>query len=329
MKPFSCKQADLLISFIIDNEPISESDRKLLDEHLTRCDKCRNELHQLQQVNTAIKRTLFSKVSQHITIEELGNFVDNQIENESDKIRIKAHLEQCEECQDVLNELQQLNELRSTYEIKIPSIQSVQEQIKEKKVRLLLSKISQFKWEWRNNWSYAIIAAGVIVILCFFIYKNIVIQDAKIVSIKEQEDTLKVKKEEQFIETQDTDEETKQQIEDTKVEDEEASQLYAANFETFPAYEVMLTYEIRSHSIIVKSPEIGDSFKGEIIFEWENVEEEPIYLKIFNNRGNEIFNIIPEGNNYHYTEKLVPGLYYWKLESEEELLYMGKFFVKV
>ena len=68
-------------------------------------------------------------------------------------------------------------------------------------------------------------------------------------------------------------------------------------------------------------------FKDNITFAWEQTEHQSIHLIIFNNRGDDIFNTVVEDAVFKYSDPLDPGLYYWKLENEDELLYLGKFFV--
>lgn len=101
-----------------------------------------------------------------------------------------------------------------------------------------------------------------------------------------------------------------------------------ANFEVSPYLEEMIVDISRSYSITILSPKIGENVKRNILFYWEIDIEGPIYLKILNNRGDELFSYEPEKNQFRFNEKLPPGLYYWKLQSEDDLLFVGKFFVK-
>jgi len=78
------------------------------------------------------------------------------------------------------------------------------------------------------------------------------------------------------------------------------------------------------------APQNGQKVKnGNIRFEWQGGEAGPFYLKILNNRGQEVVAIKTEQRRVFVTQKLLPGLYYWKLETEEELLNLGKFIVPV
>ena len=53
-----------------------------------------------------------------------------------------------------------------------------------------------------------------------------------------------------------------------------------------------------------------------------------LVLKILNNKGTEVYSAEAEKNEYVFKETLNPGLYYWKLEYREEMLFVGKFRVK-
>ena len=91
--------------------------------------------------------------------------------------------------------------------------------------------------------------------------------------------------------------------------------------------EEMIDDVSRSYSLVVHMPQPGDTMAGDPFFQWDKIEAKPIQLKILNNRGEELFTVTPERNRYIHRQKLNPGLYYWKLESEEDLLFVGKFFV--
>jgi len=100
------------------------------------------------------------------------------------------------------------------------------------------------------------------------------------------------------------------------------------NFETLPYLEGMLSDISRSESITVLSPEMGEVVQDNPLFEWEGREDETVYLIILDNLGNELFRFKSDKNQFTLSEKLDTGLYYWKLESEEDLLFLGKFLVR-
>lgn len=64
-----------------------------------------------------------------------------------------------------------------------------------------------------------------------------------------------------------------------------------------------------------------------ILFRWENPGNEPLKLKILNNKGDKLFSFAVDDNQFLFRGELPPGLYYWKVESEDEFR-IGKFFVR-
>lgn len=100
------------------------------------------------------------------------------------------------------------------------------------------------------------------------------------------------------------------------------------NFESLPYLDGMLSDVSRSEAITVLSPEVGEVVQDKPFFMWEGRENETVYLIILDNLGNKLFRFTSDKNKLKLPEKLDPGLYYWKLESEEDLLFLGKFLVK-
>lgn len=114
-----------------------------------------------------------------------------------------------------------------------------------------------------------------------------------------------------------------------KTETEEPA-LLAGNFEVSDNLEDLVGEFTRSDIIKINNPSPGAEFKpGQFIsFAWQQENPEPHFLIIVNNQEEEIFKIFIENGDYQYKEALPEGLYYWKLESEDDLLYVGKFFVR-
>jgi hypothetical protein len=96
-------------------------------------------------------------------------------------------------------------------------------------------------------------------------------------------------------------------------------------------FENLIASNYRGGNIEVLSPSLKQQFEvnQSITFNFKGAEMTPISIKIYNNKGKKVF----EKNNissYSYTlsEKLSPGLYYWKLIMDNDLVYVGKFLVK-
>lgn len=105
-------------------------------------------------------------------------------------------------------------------------------------------------------------------------------------------------------------------------------ELLAMQFEKSDYFESFID-NFRSNQIEILSPEGSASFPAGsvILFEWAHHQEDSLFVKLFNNLEKNIFTAHVK-QQFLFKEKLGPGLYYWKLESEEDLLYMNKFTIK-
>lgn len=212
-------------------------------------------------------------------------------------------------------------------------------QRKNDKIGVLQSvktKLDQFLGDWNRRWIYATVAVGAVAILSFFVYQNLAIRQEPSVAekypidsaaiVQSPIDTLPVIPPETLA--QEPTQKPPAKPPQKSQPDLDMSQAYAANFEPLPYYEEMLGDVTRSAAIEVRSPGINEKMTEKIAFQWEMIMDKVVHLKILNNRGIEIFNFTPEQNKFIFAEKLVPGLYYWKLETADELLYVGKFLVE-
>ena len=86
------------------------------------------------------------------------------------------------------------------------------------------------------------------------------------------------------------------------------------------------------NEIRVKSPLLGTNYQGDqLTFEWENSRSEKMFLGLMSNENKEILYKEVSGNKNVIETKdlgLKPGLYYWVLESEDDILAVGKFYYK-
>ena len=102
-------------------------------------------------------------------------------------------------------------------------------------------------------------------------------------------------------------------------------------FSPDPMYEYYIGSQYRSDAgqLTVVSPQVGMITNGEKVeFRWEYDNAENLQLTVLNNRQEMV--VSTKGNNQRFmlTSTLSNGLYYWKLESETDLLYVGKFIVE-
>jgi predicted anti-sigma-YlaC factor YlaD len=335
----SCENFSTLFSYLIDGEPIPPDSRLQLETHLNQCEKCKDELAQLKQANESIKEMMQEKLLQHISTTRLGNYSDDQIKSFSEKFEIESHLNKCKKCQKVANQLQSLNEEWAGYHKKIPSVPATRSWILKLFLKLsgFLESIKKAILTGLNiQWLQLSLATGTIALIIFLMVKVFQISGEKLEPIQkelyvEEQDSTETKKPEELVtEQQPIKEITKP---DSSIEKkipnnwERLKQVFAGNFKPTPYLEEMLAYESRSYSVKILSPEIGQKLTNEIYFKWDKTDVRIVYLKILNNQGYEIFSIMPQSNEHIYREKLTPGLYYWKLESDDDILYVGKFFM--
>lgn len=123
--------------------------------------------------------------------------------------------------------------------------------------------------------------------------------------------------------------ETPQPKSTNPVNNENTRQLFAANFSPSEQWEELINENVRSTSFEVLSPKSATSFKPntKISFQWKGANANR-YLIIMNNKGNEIHKVKVITNSFELDAKLDPGLYYWKLDSDDDLLHVGNFVVK-
>ncbi len=122
------------------------------------------------------------------------------------------------------------------------------------------------------------------------------------------------------------------EIEETPPEPREVpdpAELYAANFEPSPFYENLVDQPLRSHIIRVQTPQPNEEITNDIHFTWETQTPTRVHLHILDNKGNEIRSTTTDEQSIIFTDNPDPGIYYWRLETGEELLYVGKFIVPV
>ena len=98
-------------------------------------------------------------------------------------------------------------------------------------------------------------------------------------------------------------------------------------------WEIRLKEKLRSgQDVQMVSPISGINYTGDKIeFSWENCPSGRIFLGLLTNENKEIIYMEVSGSKTTIVPKdvnLKPGLYYWVLETEEDVLTTGKFFYR-
>lgn len=106
---------------------------------------------------------------------------------------------------------------------------------------------------------------------------------------------------------------------------------YNERFQAHVYFDELITnqdYRRATEGIKLLSPARGASFRrGEnILFRWETENAVPVNLRILNNKGEKLYNYTDQTDQYTFKEKLAPGLYYWRIEANNDFR-LSKFFV--
>ena len=100
------------------------------------------------------------------------------------------------------------------------------------------------------------------------------------------------------------------------------------NFTELLRFESQINQEYRSDAIEIISPKKPEMYKSSenINFQWKKSAIEKLILGLYDNKGKLIFQE-KITSNFHFKQVLPPGLYYWQLETEDDIVYTGKFSV--
>ena len=121
-------------------------------------------------------------------------------------------------------------------------------------------------------------------------------------------------------------------VNDEVISEDSLMEMYAANFEESESLEFLMDQSYTSSDdLLIISPLKGEVVYEEVWFEWNYKPEEQLILHILDNRENVIFKFTLRDSELAFNladNELEPGLYYWKLESEDDMLYLRKFLFK-
>ena len=115
------------------------------------------------------------------------------------------------------------------------------------------------------------------------------------------------------------------------------AELSGPEFNPSPYYEEWINENLRSGSILIEkviSPKNNDKYSNQpVLFKWQMKENIQVNLVIMNNDEDVIFSTrVPSNSFPEYSLSLSQndfdksGLYYWRIEDEIEVLYLGKFY---
>ena len=104
---------------------------------------------------------------------------------------------------------------------------------------------------------------------------------------------------------------------------------FAANFTPSPNLEDLVGSNFRAASVTVESPSNGQAVTGNIMFRWRARGTTAFKVRVLTNSEKEVFQVTTDRHSVLYDKPLDPGLYYWMLLEDGELVHVGKFTVPV
>ncbi|MBN1782437.1 zf-HC2 domain-containing protein [bacterium] len=288
MKSFNCEQAETVIGFLIDGEKVSEPLQKSLDRHLETCASCREKMDRWKTVDRTIRHSLQEEDKKHPPFETIVSLSESRIKSGPDLENLQHHLDQCLRCRKILRDLETVN-------LQEHRFQFGRMQRKLAFVHLAEQFMQGFLRPGRST-GLRLAMAACMLILC------LVVLDRHRPAVQIQPEP--------------------------EITTEPVKETDPKNFETAPFLEGMLAFHARASGIEVLTPNNGQIFKDTVPFSWKSDETGHLILILLDNHGREIKRLEVTGNRYELKEPLRPGLYYWKLESETDLLFLGKFIIR-
>lgn len=89
--------------------------------------------------------------------------------------------------------------------------------------------------------------------------------------------------------------------------------------------EAMINSPTRSAVWEILSPANDYVYDHPFFFRWKRASPLALKLKILSNTNRVIYTFAVTGREFLFNKPLSPGLYYWKLESSQDLLHVGRF----
>jgi hypothetical protein len=94
-----------------------------------------------------------------------------------------------------------------------------------------------------------------------------------------------------------------------------------------PNLDDLIHSEFRSATLEIIAPKNGDPVSTPVTFRWTD-HPQPLKLKVLTNKEVTILTAIVQHGRYTTAKRFEPGLYYWKLESDDELAAIGTFTIR-
>lgn len=248
----------------------------------------------------------------------IGKYLMNELSDEESLI-FEEHYFACEVC---------FNELKATEQ----SLSLVAKEggdsfevIKQSKTKKIFSFIPAFSTNVKFGFAFAALA---LLFILYFTPKTETTQPT---------DTKQIITETQTEPEQNIDTIKTQSEKPIEQKENLIAELSGQEFNASPYYEEWINENVRTGNILIDKvilPKNSDKYLNQsVLFKWRMNEDIPVNLVIMNNDDDVIFSTkVPSDNFPEYSFSVSKndfkksGLYYWRIENEVEVLYLGKFY---
>lgn len=298
-----CPDIEKIASQLLDHERVTDQEQSHFTAHLQECVACQKDYDEWRTTTCQVRRALASKGHEHPGTETLLLYADHQIVG-ARRMQIEFHLMACTACREDLALLQQLDSMQSTFSLPMQRTGILFEKLQRWLDKIVSGLVFSFSRTTRYATAVLIIAmtAGLYYIMHRPEHQAPSSAQTAIDQIRPDIPAVSIP-----VKT-------------------ETSLSWADRFKPLPHLEEMIGVSLRSESIIVTAPAMDTLRSRDIVFQWQGGAGS-LFLKIIDNREKTVFQSAPVQNGYRYHAGLMPGLYYWKLEDEEETLWVGKFYI--
>jgi hypothetical protein len=255
----------------------------------------------------------------------ISKYLLNEL-SEDENLKFEEHYFKCEECFDELKAAEEaLNLMRDEGSTLFHKTRKV----KKESAKSFLDKIfSGFVSPARAGIAFAAI---VLIFVLFYVFYN-PNSSSNTESILADDDKDSVK---QFVEQEPL--QPKDEIDPKQKESELLASLTGPAFDANPYYEEWINESVRSGNILVDKvilPKNSKKYLNQsVLFKWLMTENILVNLVIMNNDDDIIFTSKVSADNFPEYSFSVnqsdignSGLYYWRIEDDNEVLYLGKFY---
>lgn len=246
----------------------------------------------------------------------ISKYLLNELSDE-ESLKFEAHYFQCEEC---FNELRTAEDAINLISDEGRSAFQSSENNSSNRIFMLLKTLSN---PVRIGFAFALV---VLVFVLYFALKNDSTQ------LSEEQ---KIFTDKESTQKQEVDSLILQPQEQTAPGNNLIAELSGPQFNPNPYYEEWINENVRSSSGIIDkvlSPAVSDTIiSSSVLFKFRLSADETVRLVILDNNENKIKSVQLKNNNLicSFTltsSEIKSGLYYWKIEDENEVLYVSKFY---